>query len=129
MADGGGALINSGIMTLTNTTIAQNEAHNDSGGGIFNGSGILLLQDTTRAENHAGSPLGSGGGIDNGSGIVLLQNTILARNDAFRGPPPQFVPSDCFGLVTSLGNNLIGDPTATGCTITLQPSDLTSDPG
>ena len=29
--------------------------------------------------------------------------------------------------VTSLGNNLIGDPT--GCTITLLPSDLTGDPG
>ena len=31
------------------------------------------------------------------------------------------------GVVTSLGHNLIGDPT--GCTITLQPSDLTGDPG
>ena len=30
-------------------------------------------------------------------------------------------------LVTSLGHNLIGDPT--GCTITLQRSDLTGDPG
>jgi hypothetical protein len=29
--------------------------------------------------------------------------------------------------VTSLGHNLIGDPT--GCTITLHPSDLTGDPG
>ena len=33
----------------------------------------------------------------------------------------------CSGSVTSLGNNLIGDPT--GCTITLQASDLTGDPG
>jgi hypothetical protein len=29
--------------------------------------------------------------------------------------------------VTSLGHNLIGDPT--GCAITLQPADLTGDPG
>jgi hypothetical protein len=61
-----------------------------------------------------------GGGIFNVSGTVLLQNTLLARNNAGRGP-------DCSGTVTSLGNNLIGDPT--GCTITLQPSDLTGDPG
>ena len=35
--------------------------------------------------------------------------------------------ADCSGTVTSLGHNLIGD--LTGCTITLQPSDLTGDPG
>ena len=34
---------------------------------------------------------------------------------------------DCFGTITSLGNNLIGDPT--DCDINLQPSDLTGDPG
>ena len=34
---------------------------------------------------------------------------------------------DCFGPLTSLGTNLIGDPT--GCTITLQPTDLTGAPG
>jgi hypothetical protein len=54
---------------------------------------------------------------------VELQNTILARNSvgAFeRGP-------DCYGSVVSLGHNLIGDPT--DCTITLQPTDLTGDPG
>jgi len=58
---------------------------------------------------------------------VLLQNSILARNDA--DVPGQIAPSDCTALVTSLGNNLIGNRTFTGCTITLQPTDLTGDPG
>ena len=56
---------------------------------------------------------------------MLLLNTILAQNidsDPFVFPSP-----DCSGSITSLGNNLIGD--LTGCTITLQPSDLTGDPG
>jgi hypothetical protein len=48
--------------------------------------------------------------------------TILARNTQDAGIGP-----DCFGAVTSLGTNLIGDPT--GCTITLRASDLTGDPG
>ena len=48
--------------------------------------------------------------------ILALQNTILARNGG-----------DCFDLITSLGNNLIGVPS--GCTNTLQPTDLTGDPG
>jgi hypothetical protein len=96
------------------------------GAGIINVNGIVLLQSTTVAENHAGSLGPGGGGIDNFDGIALLQNTIIARNTAVPGfPPPQIVPSDCSGLVTSLGNNLIGFP----CNITLEPSDLTGDPG
>jgi len=36
-------------------------------------------------------------------------------------------PPDCVGTITSVGNNLVGDPS--GCTINLQPRDLTGDPG
>ena len=68
--------------------------------------------------------MGRVGGIEN-SGTLLLQNTIIANNETSGG----FLSPDCFGPVTSLGNNLIGAPTATGCTITLEPSDLTGDPG
>ena len=34
---------------------------------------------------------------------------------------------DCRGVITSLGHNLVGDPT--DCTITFFPSDLTGEPG
>jgi hypothetical protein len=53
-------------------------------------------------------------------GQLVLLNTILAHN-TIEGQGP-----DCFGPVPSLGTNLVGDPT--GCTITLQPTDLTGDP-
>jgi hypothetical protein len=61
-----------------------------------------------------------------GGGTAVLLNTILARNTSFI-PNPEVGGPDCHGVVTSQGHNLIGDPT--GCTITLQPSDLTGDPG
>jgi hypothetical protein len=110
-------------MTLTNTTVAENVSRLD-GAGIINVDGILLLQSTTVAENHAGSTGAGAGGISGGG--ILLQNSIIARNTADRGfPPPRIVPSDCSGLVTSLGNNLTG---ACGG-ITPQPTDLTGDPG
>src|SRR5262245_36625098 len=63
-------------------------------------------------------------GIANGGGIIRVQNTIIAGN--IQGPLAT-APLDCSGTITSLGNNLIGDPT--GCDINLQPSDLTGDPG
>jgi hypothetical protein len=73
-------------------------------------------------------PLTSGNdtiGIRFFGGTVLLQNTIVTGHN--RTPPPFARGGDCIGPVTTLGNNLIGDPT--GCTITLLPSDLTGDPG
>jgi hypothetical protein len=126
IADGSGGLFNRGTMTLTNTTVAQNVAVLRPG-AITNDDGILLLQNTTVAENH--SLFGGAGGIVNNNGIVLLQNTILARNDTFPPSGGGPVSSDCFGPLTSLGNNLIGDPTRSGCAIILEPSDLTGDPG
>jgi hypothetical protein len=112
-------------VTLTNTTVAKNSGFNaPAAGGISNG-GTMLLQSTTVAENRPGpfSVSVQAGGIDN-SGTVLLQNSIIARNMANENPNST---PDCKGLITSLGNNLIGDPT--GCDITLQPTDLTGDPG
>ena len=113
----GGGLVNRGTLTITNTTFNANTA-GAGGGGVVN-SGILTLINSTIADNRAGD---AGGGVDN-VGIVRVVNTVLAGNTR-RGTS---VPDDCRGPVTSLGHNLIGEPT--GCTITLQPSDLTGDPG
>ena len=114
----GVGILNGGFMTIRNSTIARNVGGLAS--GIFNG-GQLLIVNSTIADNvpQVGGFAGSGGGIVTlGTGSTVLLNTILARNGR---------PSDCSGRVTSLGTNLIGDPT--GCTITLQPTDLTGDPG
>jgi hypothetical protein len=76
---------------------------------------------STIAGNVAGLP---GGGLNNGAGTVQLQNTLLARNTAYTDSG---TGADCAGVVTSLGDNLLGDPT--GCTMTLLATDLTGDPG
>jgi hypothetical protein len=56
-------------------------------------------------------------------GILQLRNTIVAGN--INTSRPSGV--DCDGTITSLGNNVVGDPS--GCDINLQPSDLIGDPG
>jgi hypothetical protein len=114
--DGTGAIENHGTMTMTNTTVAGNNGGFVGTGGIVN-FGFAVLQSTTVADNRGGG-FGRTGGISNG-GTLILQNTIIANNEGD--------PTDCRGVITSLGNNLIGDPT--GCDITLEPTDLTGDPG
>jgi hypothetical protein len=128
---GGGIFTSGGTMVITDSTIANN-----GGGVVFGGSGIssfgttLTITNSTIAHNEVFSPRFSNGGGILTDGNVVLQNTILALNTVFDGCPAcgSIAPEapDCAGSVTSLGHNLIGDPT--GCTIDLQASDLTGDP-
>ena len=122
--DIGGGIENFGTLVMINSTLHANSA-NPVGGGLLNGSsGTATLINSTIADNFGSR----GGGIANGlgfvgteGGTVVLLNTLLARNMS-RGES-----EDCDGQITSLGNNLVGDPT--GCTITLLPTDRTGAPG
>ena len=104
----GPGIRNLGTLTLSNTTISDNFG-NTVGGGLENaGAGTATLQNVTVTDNETPT----GGGIANvGSGTVSLRNTLVAGNgaSAFSGP-------DCLGTITSLGHNLIQNPS--GCTIT-----------
>src|SRR5262249_5845064 len=125
-----GILTVGGVVIVHNSTLAgnivsgSNIGANGSGGAI-SGSGVSITN-STLAENAACGV----GGIASGE-IVTMQNTILAHNHhepTLCGTAPASPPgSDCEGVVTSLGHNLLGDPR--GWTITLHPSDLTCDPG
>jgi hypothetical protein len=126
---GGGIYSVSGRVSITNSTFAGNSARS-SGGGLFNdtGNSDVSITNSTFAGNSAGS---SGGGVFNSEdpscpaaspcSTVELQNTILALNTASQSGP------DCSGPTISLGNNAVG--TSMGCTITLQGTDLTGEPG
>ena len=122
---GPGTIVNLGILEVTNTTFARNLVtgfRTNAGAGIAN-VGTLILTNSTLADNRVEGSFTSGSALASASGATtILQNTLLAHNVGNGGRGP-----DCVGVVTSLGNNLIGNPT--GCTITLQPSDLTGDPG
>jgi len=114
---GPGGILNIGILTITNSTLSGNSGR--TVGAIWNLFGTVTILNSTISGNF--STFGSGG-ILNLAGTVALQNTILALNSTgarFTGP-------DC-NAVTSLDNNLIG--TTLNCTIILQQSDLTGDPG
>jgi hypothetical protein len=128
--EAGGLFNLQGTLVATNSTLARNQAQL-GGGGFKNAGGLALLTNTTIADNHALQPGATGGGIVSAvstspftpAGPIVLQNTIVALNTVSGTGP-----ADCAGaMLTSLGNNIIGDPR--GCFFTRRPGDRTGDPG
>jgi CSLREA domain-containing protein len=79
-ADTGGGIHNKGILTILQSTIADNTATADRGGGLcnFNQATIIL---STVSGNRAAS---AGGGIENGGGMTLTHSTV-SGNKGQRG--------------------------------------------
>jgi CSLREA domain-containing protein len=137
ISDGGGGIWNNneGLLTVTNSTISNNRAN--EGGGIrilglatvvnstvsgnraVRGGGIrsfILLEDDVTLNNVTitnNTAIDVGGGI---LGALSLRNTILAKN-----ADPEELPSDCSGLLTSRGFNLVGNNT--GCSFVATTGD------
>ena len=77
-ADGG--IVNDGSLTITNSTISENDGNN--GGGIHN-RGSLTITDSTISSNGTGD-YGNGGGILN-DGSMTITNSTISNNGGGRG--------------------------------------------
>jgi hypothetical protein len=75
----GGGILNSGTLTVTNSTLSANST-SFSGGGVYN-TGSLTVANSTLSANSATGMYGQGGGIDNG-GTVTVSNSTLFANSA-----------------------------------------------
>ncbi len=98
---------------ITNTTFSGNTVN----GGISNVNlSVISLNNVTLTGNSRSAGFGSGG-ITN-SGTFSLRNSIVAGNSTAGGAAP-----DCFGNLTSLGHNLIGN--VSDCGFSATGGDLT----
>lgn len=106
----GGAISNSGVVTLVNVTMSGNATV--FGGGALLSSGTVTLYSVTIADNVSGTGgvAGAGGGFQLSGGTLTMRNSIVANNDNLAGSV-----DDCSGAVTSAGYNLI--EVTTGCSI------------
>jgi hypothetical protein len=121
-------ILNAGTLTILNSTITENTSFApDRHFGIENQEGPLSIVNSTIAWNASGGLGNISFALPPNFGTVTVQNTILAQNTVEAPPSSSSGGPDCGGPITSLGTNLLGDPT--DCLITLQASDLTGDPG
>jgi hypothetical protein len=116
---GGGGILNSGRLSITNSTFANNRVNQGEGIAIAN-FGHLTLTNATIADNTTEAESRNPAALFNWmQSTTILQNTILGRNDTMRA-------HDCTGSIQSMGNNIIGN--ITGCGIVLHPTDITGVP-
>ncbi len=99
----GGAIYNSGTVTLTNSTISGNTASNN-GGAIYQNGAALSLINSTVSGNVVIGGAGRGGGIYVNSGSVNFTNSTIAYNTANNGGGV----FNSGGTVNS-GNTIIGN--------------------
>ena len=101
--DAGGGIFSLGEMTITNSTVSGNSSGNGGVNSFGAGGGIAAIDsmtvvNSTISGNSAGNGY-SGGGIYVVNGPSTVENTIVANNG----------PSDCLGVITTLGHNLASD--------------------
>jgi hypothetical protein len=107
--DGGGILNDHAILTILDSTVTGNRAH-DAGGGIFNdasngGSATLTITNTAVNNNYAGfgdigGGGGEGGGIYNSGGTLTITNSSVSDN--YAGTPDPF-PAGFGGGISNYG--------------------------
>jgi hypothetical protein len=114
---GAAAIDNSGTLDVINTTFTRNVV-GVSSNSIVTNWGAMSVVNATFAENRPSNVGFVAPAILSHSTTTFLQNTIIVHDVQQPG-------YGCSGVVTSLGNNLIGDPT--GCTITLQLTDFVGE--
>ncbi len=121
MASSGGGISNAGFSggtisnsTISNSTISGNIASNE-GGGIDNFSAALTISNSTITGNqvtNGASAIGGGGILNNGSSSnarFILVNSIVSGNSVANGLLGDEISNVNGGIITSQGNNLLGD--------------------
>ena len=113
-SDFGGAIKNSGKLTLTNTYLSKNTA--SSGGAVWN-EGTLSITGCTFDSNVGNSSSYGGGAIYNENGNIIISNSNFTQNLAkfMGGAVFNSVKSTCTIKSTNFsGNNVLGSSTTSG---------------
>jgi hypothetical protein len=110
--NGGGAIYNNGILTLTHCTLSGHTATNNGyGGAIFN-AGTLTIGSSTLSGNTADGG-GHGGGLYSHSGTVAISSSSIAGNTAGGGGSGGGIFNAANSTLTLLNSTVSGNA-ATG---------------
>jgi hypothetical protein len=78
----GGAIFNSGTLTVRTSTLSGNSASGGSGGGVYNDAGTVTINTSTLSGNATSGAGGAGSGVYTDSGTVTVIASTLTGNTA-----------------------------------------------
>ena len=110
---GGIRFVSSGVLTLTNSQVSDNQTLGDraGGGGIFADAGTVNLIDSTVLFNQAVGYRAEGGGIFSETGSISLTNSQVLFNQSIRESGGGIFSSE--GSISLIGSS-VRDNTAAG---------------
>jgi hypothetical protein len=81
---GGGIYNNTGTTTISHSTVNNNDTRNNDGGGIYNNTGTVTISHSSVNNNNQGNNIGNsnGGGIYNNTGTVTITRSAINQNRA-----------------------------------------------
>jgi len=103
--DGGGILVDQGVLVVTNSTIKDNRA-NEQGGGLMNCKGTVTLTNVTVSGNVVTSDEGFGGGVSNLCGFMTITGSRITGNRAEDGGGGGIVSYGSDGALTLTGSTV-----------------------
>jgi hypothetical protein len=112
---GGGLMIYANTATtISNSTVAANQAKHNGGGAAVRGNTNIYNSTIEFNRSAVGTPTGIGGGLHITGSTLAIRNTLVGMNvnDTTESA------DDCFGVVGSYGYNLLGD--SANCTLLVQ---------
>jgi hypothetical protein len=89
--NGGGAIYNNGMLTVSDSVISGNSAlggsyfNGNSGGGVFNSDNGSLTVNYSTISGNSASAGGSGGGIFNINGSLTVSDSVISANSTSYG--------------------------------------------
>lgn len=120
----GGAIYNSGTLSLVNCTVSANTAYysgyistllGGKGGVIYNHHGMVMINNSLLSGNLATGAFAYGGVIYNDSGTVTISNSIVSHNSAFSGVPGDFAQlAEGGAIYNDSGAVTLSDTSVTG---------------
>nr|HMS43569.1 choice-of-anchor Q domain-containing protein [Pyrinomonadaceae bacterium] len=78
----GGGILSLSNLTISNSFVRNNTAVNSFGGGIYHGVGTLTITNSTISNNNCPSVNGHGGGVEVDTGTGTITNSTIMSNQA-----------------------------------------------
>ena len=133
----GGAIFNSRILTVEQSTFIGNSSVNGRGGAIYNNGGVVTVTNSTFTNNSVTNSgayeyIGLGGAIENDNGTLTVTNSTFSGNSAHPGGGGAIASRSWSAIedtTTTVNKSIFTASTGNNCAAVVVPAEGTEPAG